>query len=127
MEFSEPLKMNYDFRRAYRKGRSAAEPCLVVYARRNNSRRNRVGYTVSNKLGHAVVRNRIRRRLREIYRLNESRFRAGFDIVVVARGRSVTADYRRLERDFFRAASGLGLLKQPEAAAVPAAEEEEEV
>lgn len=110
MEFSVPLKMNYDFRRAYRKGRSAAEPCLVVYARRNNSPHNRIGYTVSNKLGHAVVRNRIRRRLREIYRLNEKSFRAGYDVVVVARGRSVSADYRRLERDFLRAAAGLGLL-----------------
>ena len=112
MEYSVPLKMNYDFRRAYRKGRSVAEPCLVVYARRNNSAQNRVGYTVSNKLGCAVIRNRVRRRLREIYRLNEHRFRPGFDIVVVARGRSVSADYRRLEREFLRAAAGLGLLPQ---------------
>ena len=51
MEFTLPLKMNYDFRRAYRKGRSAAEPCLVVYARRNGSQQNRVGYTVSNIKG----------------------------------------------------------------------------
>ena len=112
MEFTVPLKMNYDFRRAYRKGRSAAKPCLVVYARRNNSEKNRVGYTVSNKLGHAVVRNRIRRRLREIYRLNESSFRPGFDIVVVARGRSVTAEYRRLERELLHACAGLGLLRE---------------
>ena len=63
--------MNYDFRRAYRKGRSAAEPCLVVYARRNGKAGNRLGFTVSNKLGCAVVRNRVRRRLREIYRLKD--------------------------------------------------------
>ena len=112
MEFSVTLKMNYDFRRAYRKGRSAAEPCLVVYARRNNSAQNRVGYTVSNKLGCAVVRNRVRCRLREIYRLNEQRFRPGYDLVIVARSRSVSADYRRLEREFLRAAAGLGLLKE---------------
>ena len=112
MEFSVPLKLNRDFRRAYRKGRSAAEPCLVVYARRNGAQQNRVGYTVSNKLGCAVVRNRVRRRLREIYRLGEERFRRGFDIVVVARVRSVSADYRRLEREFFRACAGLGLLKE---------------
>ena len=105
-----PLKLNRDFRRAYRKGRSAAEPCLVVYARRNGAQQNRVGYTVSNKLGCAVVRNRVRRRLREIYRLGEERFRPGFDIV--ARVRSVSADYRRLEREFFRACAGLGLLKE---------------
>ena len=112
MEFSTALKKNYDFRRAYRRGRSAAEPCLVVYARRNNTAENRVGFTVSAKLGHAVVRNRVRRRLREIYRLNEQRFRPGYDIVVVARGRSVPADYQRLEREFMRACAGLGLLKE---------------
>ena len=116
MEFSVSLKQNYDFRRAYRKGRSAAEPCLVVYARRTRGRTNRVGYTVSSKLGCAVVRNRVRRRLREIYRLNERRFCAGYDIVVVARHRSVSADYRRLEREFLRAAAGLGLLKKEEEA-----------
>lgn len=112
MEYSVPLKMNYDFRRAYRKGRSAAEPCLVLYARRNNSAVNRVGYTVSKKLGCAVVRNRVRRRLREIYRLNERRFCPGYDIVAVARGRSVSAEYRRLERDFLAAAASLNLLKR---------------
>ena len=117
MEFSVPLKMNNDFRRAYRKGRSAAEPCLVVYARRNNSRTNRVGYTVSGKLGCAVVRNRVRRRLREIYRLNESGFRRGFDLVVVARGRSVSAEYARLERELLRACASLGVLEQKEAGA----------
>ena len=112
MEFTLPLKMNYDFRRAYRKGRSAAEPCLVVYARRNNSPGSRVGFTVSKKLGCAVVRNKVRRRLREIYRLNEHSLRAGFDIVVVARNRSVTADYRRLKREFLRACAGLGILRE---------------
>ena len=116
MEFSAALKNNFDFRRAYRKGRSLVEPCLVVYARRNNTgKTNRVGYTVSSKLGCAVVRNRVRRRLREIYRLNEALFRPGFDIVVVARGRSVSADYRRLERELIRACAGLGLLTEPEA------------
>ena len=115
MEYTIPLKMNYDFRRAYRKGRSAAEPCLVVYARRNGSANNRVGYTVSAKLGHAVVRNRIRRRLREIYRLNEHALRAGFDIVVVARGRGVSADYRRLEREFLHACAAVGLMREAQA------------
>ena len=60
LEFTDSLKLNYEFRRAYRKGRSAAEPCLVVYARRNGKAGNRLGFTVSNKLGCAVVRNRVR-------------------------------------------------------------------
>ena len=107
MEFTDSLKLNYEFRRAYRKGRSAAEPCLVVYARRNGRAGNRLGFTVSNKLGCAVVRNRVRRRLREIYRLNE-------DLVVVARSRSVGADYKRLEREFLAACGELGLLREGE-------------
>ena len=114
MEFTDSLKLNYEFRRAYRTGRSAAEPCLVVYARRNGKAGNRLGFTVSNKLGCAVVRNRVRRRLREIYRLNESRLCRGHDVVVVARSRSVGADYQRLEREFLRACAELGLVKESE-------------
>ena len=116
MEFSVPLKLNRDFRRAYRKGRSAAEPCLVVYARRNGAQQNRVGYTVSNKLGCAVVRNRVRRRLREIYRLNEPLLRRGFDIVVVARHRAAGAEYARLEREMLGSMRALGLLPGEERA-----------
>ena len=62
------LKKNSDFRRLYSKGQSAVNPYVVVYCRRNREKVNRLGYTVSTKLGHAVVRNRVRRRLREIYR-----------------------------------------------------------
>ena len=104
LEFTDSLKLNYEFRRAYRKGRSAAEPCLVVYARRNGK--------AGNKLGCAVVRNRVRRKLREIYRLNEGRLCRGHDLVVVARSRSVGADYWRLEREFLKACAGLGLLTE---------------
>lgn len=112
MEFTDSLKRNYEFRRAYRKGRSAAEPCLVVYTRRNGRSGNRLGFTVSNKLGCAVERNRVRRKLREIYRLNEGRLCRGHDVVVVARSRSVGADYWRLEREFLKACAGLGLLTE---------------
>ena len=65
---------------------------------------------MSNKIGHAVVRNRIRRRLREIYRLHEPELARGYDIVVVARMRAHDADYHRLEADFLKAAGRLGLL-----------------
>ena len=75
-----------------------------------------VGQNEAKRAVAIALRNRVRRRLREIYRLNERRFCAGYDIVVVARGRSVSADYRRLEREFLRAAAGLGLLKKEEEA-----------
>lgn len=111
MEFTDSLKKNYQFRRAYDRGKSAPEPCLVVYMRRNGSRENKLGITVSNKLGNAVIRNRLRRRLREIYRLHEGSMRRGFDIVIVARGKSVGADYWRLDAEFLRACARLGLTR----------------
>ena len=66
MDFRSTLKKNYEFKRLYNKGKTAVTPYMVVYALKNHKGIRRVGYTVSTKLGKAVVRNRIRRRLREI-------------------------------------------------------------
>ena len=66
--------------------------------------------TVSAKLAHAVHRNRLRRQLREIYRLHEAQFARGYDIVVVARTRAIGADYAALERAYLSLAAKLGLL-----------------
>ena len=112
MKFTDTLKLNYEFHRLYSKGKSAVTPYLVVYARKGKRPGNRIGFTVSTKLGHAVKRNRIRRRLREIYRLNESRFLRGTDLVVVARAKAVDADYRQLERAFLSACGKLGLFAE---------------
>lgn len=106
------LKKNSDFRRLYSKGKSAVNSYVVVYCRRNREQTNRLGYTVSKKLGHAVARNRIRRRLREIYRLNAHRLKTGYDIVVVARSRCVGAEYKKLEAGFMSACEKLGLLEE---------------
>lgn len=111
LQFSVSLKNNHEFRRLYSKGQSAALPTLVVYARRTKRAQNRVGYTVSVKLGHAVVRNRVRRRLREIYRLHESEIRCGYDLVVVARARSVKAEFGQLEKDYLGCLRTLGLIR----------------
>ena len=110
MKFTNTLKRNYEFHRLYSKGHSAATPFLVVYARRTKRQTNRIGFTVSTKLGKAVVRNRIRRRLREIYRLNEDRIPRGTELVVVARARAVNATYPQLEKAFLSACGKLGLL-----------------
>ena len=115
MQFSKSLKLNHMFRRLYHKGKSAANRYLVLSCRRNGSSENRIGLTVSGKLGHAVVRNKIRRRLREIYRLHESRFLPGYDIVVVARSRAVTASYQQLEQAYLSLARTLGLLHKENA------------
>ena len=110
MKYTVSLKENRVFRRLYAKGRSAVSPTMVLYCRKNGRRENRLGLTTGTKLGHAVVRNRVRRRLREIYRLQERRLSPGYDIVVVARVRAVYSRYAELERDFLRLAKKLQLL-----------------
>lgn len=112
MQFSTSLKLNHIFRRLYHKGASAANAYLVLYCRRNGMGANRVGLTVSAKLGHAVHRNRVRRRLREIYRLHEQGFARGYDIVVVVRARAMHADYHKLERAYLALAAQLGIYEQ---------------
>lgn len=105
------LKENRVFRRLYAKGKSQAAPALVLYCRKNGRETSRFGITAGTKLGHAVVRNRVRRRLREIYRTNEDRLLPGYDIVVVARVRAVHSRYADLEEQFLRLAKKLQLLR----------------
>ena len=111
MEFTDTLKKNYEFRRLYSRGKTAVTPFLVTYARKTKRRDNRIGFTVSTKLGKAVVRNRIRRRLREIYRLHEAEFSRGLEIVFVARGRAASASYGQLERALLSACRKLELMR----------------
>lgn len=96
MKRSVTLKENHEFRRLYNKGASAVSGSMVIYCRKNRMDHNRLGITVSVKLGHAVVRNRARRRLREVYRLNNTALRQGYDLVIVARGRTLTASWKEL-------------------------------
>ena len=111
MKFSSALKLNHIFRRLY-STQGVANSCLVLYARKNRLSVNRVGITVSKKLGGAVVRNRVRRRVREAYRLHEDKFSTGWDIVVVARSRAISASFERLCRDYLSLAQKAGLLLQ---------------
>lgn len=112
MKFTISLKQNHVFRRLYTKGRNQVTPHLALYARKNGGTVSRLGITASTKLGHAVVRNRVRRRLREIYRIHENQFLPGYDIVVVARVRAVYARFDEIERSFLKAARAIGLLDQ---------------
>lgn len=110
MKFSSSLKLNHIFRKLY-SSPGQANSHLVLYARPNRTGRNRVGVTVSKKMGKAVVRNRVRRRLREVYRLNEERFAPGWDIVVVARSRCISADFEKLTGAYLSLAEKAGILK----------------
>ena len=111
MKYSCALKLNHIFRRLY-STQGKANKYLVLYSRKNRSSTNRVGITVGKKLGHAVVRNRVRRRLREVYRLNEDRFMPGYDIVVVARSRAIRADFKTLTESYLSLAEKAGILKE---------------
>lgn len=109
MKFSRSLKKSYEFRRLYAKGNHAATALLVVYCRKNRNQCNQLGITVGTKIGNAVHRNRVRRRLKEIYRLNEVNLISGFDIVIVGRVKSRYASYQELEKDFLYLCKRLGL------------------
>lgn len=113
MKFSGALKFNHIFQRLYH-SKGYCDGYLALYARKNRTSRNRVGITVSKKLGHAVVRNRVRRRLREIYRLNEAQFQPGWDIVVVARTKAVHAGFGELTESYLSLARKAGILRAPE-------------
>ena len=85
MLYSESLKKNKDFQIVYRTGKSYANRFLVMYIRKNDLNRNRLGISVSKKVGNSVVRHHLTRLIRESYRLQEEYFLCGYDIVVVVR------------------------------------------
>ena len=110
MKRAVTLKENHEFRRLYQKGASAVSGCMVVYCRKNRLGHNRLGITVSVKLGHAVVRNRARRRLREVYRVNSGALKQGYDIILVARGKTVSPGWNELNATFLRLCRKLELM-----------------
>ncbi len=112
MKYSSSLKLNHIFRRLYRTS-GQANSCLVLYARKNRTGTNRVGITVSKKLGKAVIRNRVRRRIREAYRINEEQFQPGWDIVLVARSRAVDVSFQKLTQSLLSLADQAGILQKP--------------
>lgn len=97
MEYSESLKKNRDFQLVYRTGTSYANRYLVMYVRENQLEKNRIGVSVSKKVGNSVVRHRLCRLVRESYRLHENVFHRGLDIVVVARVNAKERTFREIE------------------------------
>ncbi len=97
MEFSESLKKNSEFQMVYRKGKSYANKYLVMYVLENNQNINRLGISVSKKVGNSVVRHRVTRLVRESYRLHENIFNSGLDIVVIGRNNVASVGYAEVE------------------------------
>jgi len=89
MQHTYTIKANNDFRRIYNRGKSFVSTGVVVYVVRNGVGYNRLGLTVSKKIGNAVKRNRAKRVMREAFRKLEFRLKNGYDIVLVARGKTV--------------------------------------
>ena len=99
MKYSESLKKNRDFQQVYKRGTSKANRYLVMYVLENHDRHmeNRLGISVSKKVGNSVVRHRLTRLIRESYRLNEMEFDNSLDIVVVARPQAKDRSYQEIE------------------------------
>ena len=114
MKFSESLKKNKDFQSVYRNGKSFANKCLVMYIIPNELNKNRLGISVSKKVGNSVVRHHLTRLIRESYRLSEEHFRCGYDIVVIARTSAKDKNYHDVESALIH----LGKLHQREVRSV---------
>ena len=97
MKFSDSLKKNRDFQNVYRKGESYANKYFVMYVLKNETEENRIGISVSKKVGNSVIRHHLSRLIRESYRLHEDMFNSGLDIVVIARSTAKDISYHEAE------------------------------
>ena len=112
MKSAVTIKENWEFRRLYQHGKSAVTPAMVIYCRRSKTGGSRLGITVSTKLGKAVVRNRIKRRLREVYRLSLPQLKPGYDVVLVGRARALDLPFPRLMDTFQRSCKKLAIWEE---------------
>ena len=97
MKFSESLKKNKDFQVVYKKGTSFGNRYLVMYVLPNELGKNRIGISVSKKVGNSIVRHHLTRLIRESYRLHEEQFLCGYDVIVIARTNAKDRTYHEIE------------------------------
>lgn len=93
------MKKNFEFKKVYTEGRYYVEKYIVMYAVRNYSNHNKVGYSVSKKVGKAVTRNRIKRLMKENFRIFDENSKKGFDIIFTARQGSAEAEYENIHKN----------------------------
>ena len=98
LKFTQSLKKNYQFRYVYNRGKSIANKYLIMYVIKNNTDENRLGISVSKKIGNSVVRSRVTRLIREAYRLSENNIKRGYDIAIIARSAMNGTTYRETHR-----------------------------
>lgn len=104
------LKKNEEFSAVFKKGRSIADAKMVIYYRRKDpAEAFRVGYSVGKKLGKAVLRNRIKRVMREVVRLNAAHIPNGIDVVLIARHGIIDVHFTEVEKSFIKLMKKLSL------------------
>ena len=96
MKHSQSLKKNADFQNVYKCGKSFANRYLVMYVKENDLSTNRIGISVSKKVGNSVVRHRVKRLILESYRLHEDMFNSGLDMVIIARSTAKDKSYKEI-------------------------------
>ena len=114
MKFSESLKKNRDFQKVYGYGKSYANRFFVMYVMQNGTEHNRLGISVSKKVGNSVVRHHLTRLIREVYRLHEDTFNSGLDVVVIARVSAKDISYHQVESSLLHLANLHHILKSDE-------------
>ena len=106
------LKKNEDFKKVFDEKKSCANKYLVLYYRENGLDTNRLGIQVSKKVGNSVVRHRLTRLIRESYRLNEKKFKHGYDLVVIARSDAKGKTYKEIEDALLHLGTNLRILSE---------------
>lgn len=119
MKFSESLKKNWDFQCVYQTGRSYANRYLVMYVRKNGTEYNRLGISVSKKVGNSVVRHHLTRLIREVYRLHEDTFNNGLDVVVIARVSAKDISYHQVESSLLHLANLHHIIRDEKTTCIP--------
>ena len=97
------LKDKNDFRKVYQRGKSVAYPYFVLFYKTNNNKQCRIGFSVSKKVGKAVVRNRIKRQFRELCRQKLSLFPVGKDYIIIVRSKALDAGFAQLSKQMDKA------------------------
>ena len=95
------LRQKGDFQRVYRLGKSYANHYLVIYVFRSNGNEDKVGFAAGKKLGNAVTRNRVKRLMRECFRLNQDMIKPGFTLLLVGRKGAASEKYEKIENKLF--------------------------
>ena len=106
------LRKNWEFQAVYRNGKSKANRCFVMIIKKNDTSSNRVGISVSKKVGNSVIRHHLTRLIRESYRLNKEMFNSGLDIVVIARESAKDRKYKEIESALLHLGKINGILNE---------------